>query len=161
MWLSSRRLPERHIAMVQYIGRFCSNRERIAELEKKLKSENLSDSEKQILCDQVERLLEKRDEICAEAIRTLKTESCPHGFANFIKARSHYQDLIKQYRLSKDCGTQTSLLSIASTGDKDPNNETVIDTGNGPIENAEENAEVSSKHSATHGSRKQPSIVKS
>ncbi|XP_075241565.1 uncharacterized protein LOC142336542 [Convolutriloba macropyga] len=108
-----------------------------------------------------ERLLEKRDEICAEAIRILKTESCPHGFANFSKARSHYQDLIKQYRLSKDCGNQTSLVSTTSTADKDPNNEIVIHTGNGAIENAEENAQVFSKHSATHGSRKQPSIANS
>ena len=83
----------------------------LVELKKKLKSENLSDSEKQTVCDQAERLLEKRDEICAEAIRILKTESCPHGFANFSKARSHYQDLIKQYRLSKDCGNQTWLVS--------------------------------------------------
>ena len=67
--------------------------------------------------------------------------------------------MIKQYRLSKDCGNQTSLVTTTSAGDKDPNDETVIDTGNGAIENAEENAEVSSKHSATHGSRKQPSIT--
>ena len=126
-----------------------------------MKSENLSDSEKQILCDQAERLLEKRDEICTEAFRILKTESCPHGFANFSKARSHYQDLIKQYRLSKDCGNQTLLVSNTSAGDKDTNDETVIDTGNGAIENAEQNAEVSSKHSVTYGSRKQPSITNS
>ena len=133
----------------------------LVELEKKLKSKNLSDSEKQILCNQAERLLEKRDEIRAEAFRILKTENCPHVFANFSKARSHYQDMIKQYRLSKDCGNQTSLVSTTSTGDKDPNDETVIDTRNGAIENAEENSEVSSKHSATHGSRKQPSIANS
>ena len=133
----------------------------MVELGKKLKSENLGDSEKQLLCDQAERILEKRDQICAKAIRILKTESCPHGFANFSKARSHYQDLVKQYRLSKDCGNQTSLVSTTPTGDKDPNDETVIDTGNGAIENAEENAEVSSKHSATRGSRKQPSIANS
>ena len=42
-----------------------------------------------------------------------------------------------------------------------PNDENVIDTGNGDIENAEEKAEVSSKHSAIHGSRKQPSIANS
>ena len=131
----------------------------LLELEEKLKAENLSESEKQILCDQAERLLEKLDEICAEAFRIAKTEACHHGFTNFSNARSYYQDLIKQYRLSKDCGNQTSLVSTTSTGDKDPNDETVIDTGNGAIENAEENAEVSSKLSATHGSRKQPSIA--
>ena len=91
----------------------------------------------------------------------MKTEACHYGFTNFSKARSHYQDLIKQYRLSKDCGNQTSLVSSTSAGDKDPNGETVSDTGNGAIENAEENAEVSSKHSATHGSRKQPSLANS
>ena len=50
-------------------------------------------------------------------------------------------------------------MSTTSAGDKDPNDETVIDTGNGAIENAEENNEVSSKHSATNGSRQQPSIA--
>ena len=133
----------------------------LVELEKKLKSENLSDSEKQILCDQAERFLEKLDEIYAEALQILKTENCSHGFANFSNVGSHYQDLIKQYRLSKDCGNQTSLVITTSTGDKDPNDETVIDTGNGAIENAEENAEASSKHSTTHGSRKQTSIANS
>ena len=97
----------------------------------------------------------------AQKLKILKTESCPHRFAIFSKARSHYQDLIKQYRLSKDCANQTSLVSTTSTGDKDSNDETVTDTGNGAIENAEENAEVSSKHSATHGSRKQPSVANS
>ena len=127
------------------------------ELETKLKAENLSESEKQILCDQEKRLLEKLDEISAECLRILKTETSPQGFANLSDVRSHYQDLIKQYRLSKDCGNQTSLVSSTSVGDKDPNDETVIDTGNGAIEKAEEKAEISSKHSATHGSRKQPS----
>ena len=72
--------------------------------------------------------------------------------------RSRYRDLIKQYGQSKDCGNQTSLVSSLSAGDKDPN-ETVIDTGNGAVENAEENVEFSSSHFATQGSRKQPSIA--
>ena len=147
----------RWYSMLEYSVLIESN---LVELEKKLKWENLSDSEKQILCDQAERFLKKLDEIYAEAVRILKTENCPHGFANFSNVRSHYQDLIKQYRLSKDCGNQTSLVTTTSTGDKDPNDETVIDTGTGAIENAE-NAEVSSKYSATHGSRKQPSIANS
>ena len=92
-----------------------------SELEKKLKAENLRESEKQILCDQAERLLEKLDEIFAESLRILKTEACPQLFAGFSNARSHYQDLIKQYRLSKHCGNQTSLVSTTATGDKDPN----------------------------------------
>ena len=96
----------------------------------------------------------------AEALQILKTEACPHGFVGFNNARSHYQDLIKQYRLSKDCGNQTSLVSSSSTVDKDPN-ETVIHTGNGALGNAEENVEVSSRHSATQRSRKQPIIANS
>ena len=42
----------------------------------------------------------------------------------------------------------------------DPN-ETVIHTGNVVTENAQENVEASSRHSATQGSRKQPSIANS
>ena len=133
----------------------------LLELEKKLKAEILSESEKQIRCDHAERLLEKLDEIFPECLRILKTEACHYGFTNFSNARSHYQVLIKQYRLSKDCGNQTSLVSSTSAGDKDPNEETVIDTGNGALENAEEKVEVSSMHSATQGSRKQPSIANS
>ena len=133
----------------------------LLELEKKLKAEILSESEKQIMCGQAERLLERLDEIFPECLRLLKTEACHYGFTNSSNARSHYQDLIKQYRLSKDCGNQTSLVTTTTTGDKDPNDETVIDTGNGAIENAEDNAGVSSKHSATHGSRKPPSIANS
>ena len=51
-------------------------------------------------------------------------------------------------------------MSSTSAGDKDPN-ETVIDTGNGALENAEGNVEVSTGHSATQGSRKQPSTANS
>ena len=64
---------------------FVSIENELVELEQKLKSENLSDSEKQKLCDQAERLLEKRDEVCSEAIRILKTESCPHGLRILVK----------------------------------------------------------------------------
>ena len=125
---------------------------------KKLKAENVSYSEKQILCNQAERLWEKLDEICAESLRIMKTEVCLQGFANFSNARSYYRDLVKQYRLSKDCGNQTSLVSSTSAADKGPN-ETAIDIGNGALENAEGNVGVSSRHSATQGSRKQPSIA--
>ena len=52
-------------------------------------------------------------------------------------------------------------MSSTSAGDKDPNDKTVFYTGNGAIENAEENVEVSSKNSAPHVSRKQPSIANS
>ena len=132
----------------------------LLKLEKKLRAENLSDSEKQTLCNQAERLLEKLDKIFAESLQIMKTKACPQGLANFSNARSYYRDLIKQYRLSKDCGNQTSLVSSTSVVDKDPN-ETVFHTGNGALENAEENVEVFSRHSATQGSRKQPSIANS
>ena len=51
-------------------------------------------------------------------------------------------------------------MSSTSAVDKDPN-ETIIDTGNAVIENTEENIEVSSRHSATQGNRKEPSIASS
>ena len=62
----------------------------LLELEKKLKAEILSESEKQILCDQAERLLEKLDENFAGCLRILKTKACHYGFTNFSNARSHY-----------------------------------------------------------------------
>ena len=54
------------------------------------------------------------------------------------------------------------LVSSTSVGDKDQN-ETVIDLGNGAIENAEGNVEVevSSRHSDTQESKKQPSNANS
>ena len=129
-------------------------------LEKKLKTENSSDSEKQTLCNQVEQLLEKLDEIYAESIRTIKQEYRSRELVHFSNIRGHYRDLIKQYGQSKGCGNQTSLVSSTSAVDKDPN-ETVNDTGIGATENAEEKVEVSSRHSASLGSRKQHSIVNS
>ena len=132
----------------------------LTNLENKLKREISSDSKKQTWCNQVERLAEKLDEICAESIQKVKQENRSRELVNFSNIRSHYPDLIKQYRLSKDCGNQTSLVSSTSAVDKDPN-ETVIDTGNEALENAVGNVEVSFRHSATQGSRKQPSIANS
>ena len=130
----------------------------LSSLEEKLTTENLSDSEKQTLCNQVERLVEKLDDIYAESIHTIKLEYRSREFVDFSNIRSHYRDLIKQYGQRKDCGNQTSLVSSTSACDRDPN-KTVIDTRNEAVENAEENVEVSSRHSATQGSRKQPSIA--
>ena len=129
-------------------------------LEKKLKTENSSDSEKQTLCNQVEQLVEKLDEIYAEPICTMKQDYSCRELVIFSNFGSHYRDLIKENGQSKDCGNQTSLTSSTSAVDKDPN-ETVIYTGIGATEHAEENIEVFSRHSASLGSRKQPSIVKS
>ena len=58
--------------------------------EKKMKAENLSDSEKQILRNQAERLLEKLDEIFADFLQIMKTEACPQGITNFSNASSYY-----------------------------------------------------------------------
>ena len=91
--------------------------------EKKLNAENLSDSEKQILCNQAEGL-EKLDENCAESLRTMKTEDCSQAFANFSNGRSYYRNLIKQYGQNKHCGNQTSL--VASTSSKNDPNQTVV-----------------------------------
>ena len=79
------------------LGDYVQIKNELLELENKLKAENLSESEKQIPCDQAERLLEKLDEICAETLRIAKTGACHHGFAKFSNVRSHFQDLIKQY----------------------------------------------------------------
>ena len=122
------------LRVYKLLGDYVPIENELSELEKKLKVEDLSELKKQILCDQAERLLDKLDEVFAEVLQIMKTEACPHEFAGFINARSQYQELIKQYRLSKDCGNQTSLVSTTSAGDKDPNDETVIDTGNGAIE---------------------------
>ena len=45
----------------------------LLKLKKKLNAENLSDTEKQILCNQADGL-EKLDEDCAESLRIMKTE---------------------------------------------------------------------------------------
>ena len=108
----------------------------------------------------MEELAEKLDEMHTEWIRITRPEVCAQEFVDFSDIRSHNRNLIKLYRLSKDCGNQTSLVSSTSAVDKDQN-ETVIDTGNGAIENAEGNVEVSSRNSAARGSRKQPSIANS
>ena len=64
-------------------------------LEEKLKTENLSDSKKQTLCNQVERLVEKLDEIYAESTRMIMPEKYSQELMEFRKNRSYYQDLIK------------------------------------------------------------------
>ena len=51
-------------------------------------------------------------------------------------------------------------MSTTSAGDTGPN-ETVVDTGIAVTENVEENVEVSSRHSETHRSGKEPSIANS
>ena len=80
-------------------------------LEEKLKTESLSGSKKQTLCNQVERLIEYLDEIYAELIQTIKQEYRSRELVDFSNIRSHYRGLIKQYRQSKDCGNQTSSSS--------------------------------------------------
>ena len=95
----------------------------------------------------------KLDEIYTEWIQITRPGVCTEEFVDFSDIRSHYPDLIKLNGHSKDCENQTSLVPSTSAGDK-KQNKTVIDTGYGAIENADENAEISSRQSATHGSRK-------
>ena len=83
----------------------------------------------------------------AESIRMIKPENYFQELVEFSNNRSQYQDLITQCGRSKDCGNELSLASSTSAGDEDQN-ETAIDTGNGALENAEENVEVSSRHTA-------------
>ena len=113
-----------------------------------LEEENLSDSQKQTFCNQLEELVKKLDEKYTELIRITRPEVRTQEFVNFSDYRSYNQDRIKQYRLSKDCGNQISLVLTTSVVDEDPN-ETVIDTENGVTKNAQENVEVSSRHSST------------
>ena len=90
----------------------------------------------------------------------MKLEFATGYLTNLSKHKNYFQDLLKQHQQTAESGNQTSLVSSTSPADEDPN-ETVIDTDNGALENAEENKEVSSRHSATHGSRKQPSFANS
>ena len=109
----------------------------------------------------MEEQVKKLDEICTEWIQITRPEVRAGEFVDFSDIRNHYRDLIQLYRHNdKECGNQTSLISSTSAGDKDPN-KTLIDIKNWKIENAHENVEVSSRHSATQGSRKQPSIANS
>ena len=68
--------------------------------------------------------------------------------------------MLKKYQQSIESGTQTSLVSSTSAGDNDPN-ETGNLIGIRVMENVEEKIVISSKHSATHRSRKESSIANS
>ena len=103
----------------------------------------------------MEELVEKIDEMYTEEIRITGVRT--KEFVGISNIRSHYQDLIKLYRHSKDCRNKASLVLSTSAVDKDPN-ETVIDAQNRAIENAEKNVEVSSRRFAAQGSRQQPGI---
>ena len=122
-------------------------------LEKKLKAENLSGSEKQTLCNQLEDLLGKLDKISAGGFRIIKPEDCTQDFVDVSDSRSYYQDLIRLYRYRKDCGNQTCLVSSTSSSKNDPN-QNVIDN-NKDASNAKEVVEVSSQNSAANRTRKE------
>ena len=129
-------------------------------VEEESTSESLDDSRKQVLCSKLEQLVTKLDSSHAAIIETVKSGFATVYLTNLGQHKNYYQNLLKQYQQTAESGKQTSLVSSASVGDKDPN-EIVIDTRNGALENAEENVEVFSSHSATQGSRKQPSIANS
>ena len=82
------------------------------------------------------------------------------ALTNFSKNKKFFQELLEQNQQTAEKGNQTSLVSSTSVGDKNPN-KTLIDTGNGAIENAEGNVGVYSRHFPTHGSRKPTTIANS
>ena len=131
----------------------------LLKFEKKLKAENLSDSEKQILCNQTERLLENLVEIFAESLQIMKTEACPQAFANFSNGRSYYRNLIKQHGHNKDCGNQTSR--VASTSGKNDAKQTVVFNDKDASNPTGEVVEISSQRSATNRSGKKLSVAQS
>ena len=131
----------------------------LLKLEKKLKAEKFSDSEKQILCNQAKRLLEKLEKICAESSQIKKTEACPQGFANFSNDRSYYRTLIKQYGYKKDCGNQTSL--VESTSGKNDANQTAVVNDTDASNPTREIVEITSQRSSTNRSGKKLSDAQS
>ena len=54
----------------------------------------------------MEEEVEKLDEICTEKIQITRPEVRAGEFVDFSNIRSHYWDLLKLYRQSKDCGNQ-------------------------------------------------------
>ena len=105
------------------------------------------------MCDQVEHLVVSLEKIYAEWIRTMKWEDCTQEFEDLSHSRSHFRNLIKQFWHSTECGNQTLSVSSTSVEDKVPK-ETLIDTANRTIENAEENVEVSCRNFATQAENK-------
>ena len=90
-------------------------------LERNLKAGNLSDSEKQTLCNQLEQLIEKLHEVYLEWMQILSPEDCTRGFVDLSDSRSYCRDLIKHYGHIEDCGNKTSLVLSTSAGDIEPN----------------------------------------
>ena len=125
-----------------------------------LGSENLDDNRKQALRSKLEQLVTKIVSSHAKVIQIVNSKCATDWLLTLSNSKNYFQDLLKQDHQTAESGNQTLLVSSTSAADKDPN-ETVIDTGNGTIKNAEENVEVSSRPFATQGSRKQPSIANS
>ena len=122
-------------------------------------SKNLDDSRKQALRSKLEQLVIKLDSSHAAVIQLVKSKFATDWLTTLSNNKNYFQDLLKQYQQTAESGSQTSLVSSTSAADKDLK-ETVTDTGNGATENAEESLfQVSSRQSATQGSRKQPSIA--
>ena len=85
----------------------------------------------------------------------MKADTATDCFKGLSENRDYYEGLLKQTQQTAESGNQTSLVSSTSAVDKGPN-EIVTDTGNGAIENAEDNVEVSSRHSAFKEAEKNP-----
>ena len=131
-----------------------------AKLGEELGSENLDDYRNQGLHSKLEPLLTKLHSSHAAIIQIVKSKFAKDWLTTLSNKKNYFEDLLKQHQQTAESENQTSLVSSTSATDNNPN-ATVFDAGNGAIENADENVEVSSRHSATQGSRKKPSIANS
>ena len=123
-------------------------------------SENLDDSRKQALFSKLEQLVTKLDSTHAALIQIVKSNIATDWLTALSENKDYHQCMLKQYQQTRESGNKTLLVSSTSAVGKDPN-ETLIDTGIGAMENSGENVEISSRHSATLGCRKEPSIANS
>ena len=126
----------------------------------KSRSENLDNSRNQAFCSKLEKLLLNIDSTYAALMQIVRSDIATDWLTTLSENEDYHPCMLKQYQQTAESGNQTSLVSSTSAADKDPN-KTVIDAGRGQMENTEENIEVSSRHFATHGSRKGPSIANS
>ena len=126
-------------------------------LEEELGSEKEDNSRKHAMCSKLEQLVTQLNSIHAALIQTVKANFATGCSTTLSEHAKNHHGMLRQYQQTAESGNQTLLVSSTSAVDKDPK-ETVIDTGMGKIEIAVENIEVSSRQSATHGSRKGSSI---
>ena len=118
----------------------------------------MDDSQKQALCSKMEQLVTKLDSIHATFIRIVKADTDTDCLKGLSANKDYHLGLLKRYEQTAESENQTSSVSSTSPGDKDLH-KTIIDTVYVAIENDEKKFEVSSRHSVTNGSTREPSIV--